>query len=415
MKTCRKQILNGKEGRKSAFTLVELLVVIAIIGMLIALLLPAVQAAREAARRMTCTNHLKQVGLAVHTFHDAHRGLPPYNNGNVSGRGASFWIFILPFVEQQSMYDIFASLPATSAGGDEGLVRDLTRQNPDGGAGFYWNLITESQRNGMGSIPIYKCPSRRSGVRIHDDGQGNTAGADSGNDSKVPPASGPCGDYAIVVCSDSSATTGTGGLSANVVGALSSLRSPIRNRELPVGVAVNASNSDMISRNVYAHLKKGMTTPPNNFSYVRDGLSNQLLIGEKHVPSSLIGTCTDNEPWDCSVFSYGGRSANTHATSYGRDIYMTAVLVAGGATLTHPNIIARSPSDIGTGTSIYRSPTRPWDYTNLAWNPQFGGAHPGICNFALGDGAVRTVSATTNPEILRYLGDCRDGNTPALP
>jgi prepilin-type N-terminal cleavage/methylation domain-containing protein len=86
------------------FTLVELLVVIAIIGVLIALLLPAIQAAREAARRMTCTNHLKQLGIGVHNFHDTRNGLPPVticSNGDSSL--VSFWGMIYPFIEQQSL------------------------------------------------------------------------------------------------------------------------------------------------------------------------------------------------------------------------------------------------------------------------------------------------------------------------
>ena len=100
------------------FTLVELLVVIAIIGILIALLLPAVQAAREAARRMTCTNHLKQMGLAMHNYYDGHKVLPPGNihldwmNGlhDAGGVPCGMWgwpLFLLPFVEQQALYDQF--------------------------------------------------------------------------------------------------------------------------------------------------------------------------------------------------------------------------------------------------------------------------------------------------------------------
>jgi hypothetical protein len=84
--------------------------------MLIALLLPAVQAAREAARRMQCSNHLKQIGLAVHNFSDSRQGVPPVmiwfnSDGNTSESDRmlmgtmSFWGLIYPFVEQQSLYD----------------------------------------------------------------------------------------------------------------------------------------------------------------------------------------------------------------------------------------------------------------------------------------------------------------------
>src|SRR5436190_23284214 len=99
---------------RRGFTLVELLVVIAIIGVLVALLLPAVQSAREAARRSQCTNNVKQVVLACHNFHDTYGTVPnivsytPTGGGGTTGgfgAGWGFLPFLLPYVEQKPLFD----------------------------------------------------------------------------------------------------------------------------------------------------------------------------------------------------------------------------------------------------------------------------------------------------------------------
>src|SRR4026209_85045 len=94
-----------QDARARGFTLVELLVVIAIIGVLVALLLPAVQAARESARRSQCSNNLKQIGIATHNYADTFRGAFPVGGYNY---GWGTWLVgLLPYIEQQNLYELY--------------------------------------------------------------------------------------------------------------------------------------------------------------------------------------------------------------------------------------------------------------------------------------------------------------------
>ncbi|QDU36699.1 Type II secretion system protein G precursor [Maioricimonas rarisocia] len=125
--------------RQAGFTLIELLVAIAIIGILIALLVPAVQSAREAARRMQCTNNLKQIGIALHNYHDAHNTLPfgcgPDDDGGVSSVGSldarrySAHSQLLPYLDQAPVYnlidfDVATFAPFVNAGMDEPQINE---------------------------------------------------------------------------------------------------------------------------------------------------------------------------------------------------------------------------------------------------------------------------------------------------
>jgi prepilin-type N-terminal cleavage/methylation domain-containing protein/prepilin-type processing-associated H-X9-DG protein len=174
--------------RARAFTLVELLVVIAIIGVLVGLLLPAVQAAREAARRMSCSNNFKQIGLGIHNYHSAFKQLPQQMSGPAAPGVAehdprvltnqmqnSILVGILPFVEQQGLWEQISNPLPTMADGNMrpggpwqafGPSHDVDEGSNETRGWFYAPWITE--------LPTYRCPSDP-GVGVPAQGRTNYA------------------------------------------------------------------------------------------------------------------------------------------------------------------------------------------------------------------------------------------------
>ena len=159
-------IAQRRRTRFRGFTLVELLVVIAIIGVLVALLLPAIQAAREAARRSQCLNNLKQQGLAVQLHHDARGSYPSGRNGS-NPRSTSWAFAVLPYMEQQQIFNARRKDP---------MGNWLDAFHPDN------SLAMRT------AVPTFFCPSRRSPI----------ANCDFDNDdaATTTPGVAACGDYA---------------------------------------------------------------------------------------------------------------------------------------------------------------------------------------------------------------------------
>ncbi|MDO5554320.1 MAG: DUF1559 domain-containing protein [Planctomycetia bacterium] len=350
--------------KKAAFTLVELLVVIAIIGILIALLLPAVQAAREAARRMQCTNNLKQVGLAVHNFHDVRTSLPP---AAISVFRMTTFPLLYPYMEQNNLYEIILK-GKDSQGGE----RDLKALH--GVHWWHWDsattLLTEDDRKALGSVNTYHCPSvPREMPAI--------------GTSTIQHYDGPVSDYAFVVTQGIDAGTDyTITIDGNKAwynwpwtGKGQNLRSPFRLAEI--------TYSDPSSPSIW-HIVSWKSR--DTMAWWQDGTSNQLLIGEKHLPNyATYGVCRDDGTAECSYLmgghdAYEGSNVTHMARTFDKSDAVIVPEHVSIETVSEPHMV-------------------------------FGAPHSGsVCNFLVGDGSVRGISTTTSIRILRQLSCVNDGH-----
>ena len=421
---------------RRGLTLTELLAVIAIIGLLMGLLLPAVQNVRESARRNACSNNLKQVGGAVHNYMQANNGFPPALTG---AGGLSFWAVILPYADQMPTADKF-----------------------DYGAGYFpfnWilnaqcdaDIAGKSYANRQNSIamagPAYMtCPSRRQPGGL------NLAFRNNQTYGITPTRFGTATcDYALLKVDN----TGTGtqlvqasngqlviptsprlyfrsAVSLNALtppsvvtwpAELSRARAAMQatdQQALRLAMSGNNLNLVCIDQNSMSDARYGnnAASPPvlvNGQPGVKpltrtwlgnagpgctpgsllDGLSMTAIIGEKHLESWEINSSSgfDASPWGGGCPQCGSTEAAWMAGP-GRSLPHTF-----GVT-SNENVL---PASVWGG--IARGPAE----VRVSAGPFLGSWHPGICNFLMADGAVRPIDPSLPIRTLASLGHVSDG------
>jgi type II secretory pathway pseudopilin PulG len=363
-----------------------LLVVIAIIGVLIALLLPAVQAAREAARKMQCNNNLKQFGIAVHNFNDTKGGLPP---SCIYTQKPTFWTMLYPYIEQQALYDALSSIDISSTQ-KAPLVCDGQSQTST--ATWFGNaVVPDDLRKGFASVPVYRCPSRRK------PGTYLTTGAAQNM--------GPRGDYAIAFVHAPDDETDP--VDNNWFNQNSQFGKKISSTNYPAWYLNRNYSPFRVARltwqtgatpggdswGINANDRQYITCweSRDSITWWRDGTSNQLIIGEKFIPLNLI----DKEEATGSDAQWDGGVINTNVTH--------AAMNTGRAIARTQACIKKDPKDIPP-TEIVSGAN-----ANTA-HAVFGGTHlGGAANFLLGDGSVHTFTASTSWTLLHQLGHVNDG------
>lgn len=342
--------------RHKGFTLIELLVVIAIIGILIALLLPAVQAAREAARRSQCSNNLKQLGLALHNYHDTF-GVFPFGNrpgGYDGGWGTSFYVRLLPFVEQNALADAW---PWT----EKNVAYNRSEGYAAGNANLRGNPVNILNLK----IAAFRCPTcptedfNTSNNAVHMASYAGIAGAVEATPGYVPRRQRPC-------CTCCASQCPTGG---------------------PADQGY-ASGSGMLVPNLVV-----------GFKDCTDGTSNTMILGESSdYAFDAAGAKQHIDPsWPHGWPMGGGGPAtitdttNTNATD--RWFNLTSI---------------RYP--IGTQTYAL-----PGVCHNHGSNNPLLSAHPGGTQIALTDASARFLSETIDLATLKNLADRDDRQVITLP
>lgn len=345
-----------RAAKKRGFTLVELLVVIAIIGILIALLLPAVQAAREAARRTQCANNLKQIALASHNHHDTLKKFPPgFLGPKDSNWGNDFWgvqhvgviTHLLPFMEQSNLYDQVDDTNFFNI--------DIALTVGQGGPYGVWWGPDDTWNMGLTKINALLCPS----TDAYENTTGSAAlffpfrnGAEPNN-----PDTCPFSDGSLVLGYFTASSFTGANLGRTNYCAVSG-----------VGSNYPYPNSAEYVEGIYGNRNK------TTFGSILDGSSNTLAFGE------TIGGYNN--------YLGGDRTRNYSMTWIGAGVMPSKW----GLKNRYP-----CPIDSNADQNPYYK----------AWY-QFSSEHPQITQFALGDGSVRPVNETIDLWPWYYATGMRD-------